>query len=251
MFEEWSDDPQDAHLIGCDCMRTEGGGLALLSHRYAQQLSVNEDRFEWSRITLEKWGAGGINGLTCFQAWHVLALYHRLDPDSLGLTGPRGNFEFLRHQVKDDPSHVVTQFAQQLDQLKDDIRAGRLLVHQSKWSRPEASETWVAAFLTYIKGRPLITRKTQAPDIGAVIDAGKPPPWHCDRSTPQMWELSELSGLFTTPLQGGSYVPGDPQTMPDIYSAARARGIPHRRAEQYQVILCGLQPGGRPKKCMK
>lgn len=249
MDDEWSDHPRTVtHLIGCRCTRAESGGLALLGGRYAQQLSVNEDRFEWTRITHEKWSVGGINGLTCFQAWHALALYHRLDPDSLGLTGPRGNFADLRFVVKDDPSHVITQFAQQVDQLKVDIRAGRLEVHQTKWSRPETSETWVNAFLLYIKGRPLITRKMQHCDMDEILDAGKPPPWRCNHRTAQMQELSELSALFTTPLQGGSYIPGDPQTLPDIYAAARARGIPHRRAEQYQIILCGVQPGGRPLK---
>ena len=69
--------------------------------------------FEWTRITLEKWGVVGMDALRPMQSWHALDLYHRLDPDAIGMTGALGNFYQLSDRVKGDADHVVMRLAQQ------------------------------------------------------------------------------------------------------------------------------------------
>lgn len=223
--------------------REVAGGLATLREP-SPRLCTDPIRFRANRLTWERRGQP-MWDFTPFRACDALALYHDFDPDLLGL----GKFDFgyfneLYSQLEGEPDHVIRQFGRQLVQLRRDISKGVLRVERVE-PDPSWSITTLTAFLEYVRGRPVIADglADAQPDYGDGI-----PPWRCAHRTQKLRSLISAHSLYATPVEGGTYVPGDPRTAPDVVGYLVSRGVGQALAKQIASILRPEDlPKGRPR----
>jgi len=223
------------------------GGLGMLGERHSS-LSTEPTRFGATQQTWERWGRE-MWLLTAFRACDALALYHHLDPDLLGLTTDEPHyFNELCRQLKSEPNHPVKQFERELLQLDDDILNRRLEVYEFKRYLTQ-SYTRLGWFFPYIKGRPVISMSSgRSSEPGMDLMAG-PPPWPCQHMTEKLHLTIRAQGLYATPVEGGTYVPGDLRTAPDVAAFVRAQNKPSSWASEIARILRPAELRlGRPPK---
>lgn len=203
-----------------------------------------------NEATWERW-----RGVTRLQVSQALALHHRLDPDLLGLGQP-GDAEQrgLIRQRLDVPGLPLFNFYCQLDFLHSRVRFhddsdewDLACLHVVREDRT-SSITTPAEFVRFVSYWPLHIRPIAT---GALLpnreDRHDLPAKH---STPLLREVLAACALYTTVADGGTYVPGDAHTAPDVAAFLGSRGVSKKLAAAIATILRdpALPKGRRPKR---
>jgi len=111
-----------------------------------------------------------------------------------------------------------------------------------------SSITTVDWFAHFIGDKPVFPRAacvSTVPPSNSVTSG-----WDGKYSTHLMQELLAASALWNTVAEGGSYVPGDVRTAPNVAAFLRARGVASQKlsAAMATILRDPNLPKGRPPK---
>lgn len=188
----------------------------------------------------------GVKNLRLLEA---LALHHHLDPRAMGLTD-RSNERFwtLWSKYGESFNSVLGIFAVQLVWLTVDIQVGRLAVVEVG-DPLENSVVSAKEFLRIARGRPVLADPCPRSEESDPDAAVRTPLKFCSPLVEALVDAS--TSLFRTVADGGSYVPGDPSTMPDVDAFFRHRYpwmSKTKRRQGGEWCRPPEMPRGRPKK---
>jgi len=176
----------------------------------------------------------------------AFALHHYLDPRAMGLLDRTSErFEALMDKYGGSMDSVLFVFSNQLIWLVEYLKGGRVLVEEVG-DPLEDSIVSVRSFLRMVSGQrvladPCPTRSGS--DVDAVATAPR------THSSIYLRALIAASDLFVPISEGGSYVPDDPSTMPDVDTLWRERfpSISATKRRQMREMIRPF-PKGRPPK---
>jgi len=183
-------------------------------------------------------------GVKQLRAWEALALHHHLDPDALNLSrvDPEQRNRLLQRWGDLASEDVLAGFTVQLVWLGSHIKVGSLSCVEINEGNLVDSITTVEHFARYVKDAKVFPRREDLLTI-------QPPaslPAEC--LTPAMEALFAAGALYRTVAEGGSYVPGDLHSAPNVAAFLRRRGgLSEKLISAIATILRPVNlPKGRP-----
>lgn len=187
-------------------------------------------------------------GVTTLRVDQALALHHHLDPDALhlGREDPKGRERIHQQFGLFRSGGPLEAFFTQLVWVAQHVRI-RVLecveVREPDWA---ASITTVESFARYVKGAAVFERPKEA-QPSTPVAAG---PWPAKYQTELQRYLVAANALWRTVGEGGSYVPGDLSTAPDVASFLRATGRVSGKMSAAMATMLRPEdlPKGRPPK---
>lgn len=184
-------------------------------------------------------------GVTTLRVDQALALHHHLDPDALhfGREDAKARERIRQRFGEFGSGGPLEVFFTQLVWVAEHVRIRVLRcveVQESNWT---ASVTTVDDFARYVGAAPVLPRPREAP-------AAPPGPWPVKHVTPYMRAIVAASAQWATVAEGGTYVPGDLSTAPDVASFLRATGRVSGKmsAALATAVRPEYLPKGRPPK---
>lgn len=198
------------------------------------------------RATDETWREWcGVKSLRVIEG---LALHHHWDPRALGLTD-RTNKRFLAlcEEYGQVPNGVLALFGWQLAWLEEYIRNGRLQVKKRRDPLCQ-SVVRVETFTQFMARQPVMADFCSLGN-GPESDAEARIPLKF--SSPLAQAVYAASCLYQTVAEGGSYVPGDLRTVPDVDGFLRKHFpwiSPTKRRQICEIVRPPELPMGRPKR---
>ncbi|WP_124542086.1 hypothetical protein [Piscinibacter terrae] len=187
-------------------------------------------------------------GVTELRAYEALALHHHLDPDALNLNrlDPKVRARFLEQFGDLGSDGPLATFTVQFVFLADHIRCGRLRCVEIDDRDLVSSVTTVTEFARYVGG----SRVQPRPAGQQVGQTSTPSAWPVRHRTSHMQDLVAASALYATVAEGGSYVPGDRTTAPDVAGFLRSTGRMSEKLIAAMVTILWPEnlPKGRPPK---
>ncbi len=202
----------------------------------------SEDRWrDGLRATQATWREW--RGVKRLRLWEALALHHHLDPSALDLT--LENSEHYALMVKRDDlnfNDVLTIFSGQRAWLGTYVR-NRSLQVEEVCDPLVNSVVSVEEFLHVFGGTPVLADpnpKRSALGLDALAESPQKP------SSPYVEAVVAASALYRTVADGGSYVPGDHSTVPDVYGFLR-KHYPWMPPTKCRQICEMVRPPDLPK----
>jgi hypothetical protein len=194
---------------------------------------LNADKWTWMR-----W-----QGVTQLRVFDALALHHRLDPDRFGLSQrtQNGFFASVCQQFAGELEGPLFPFFVQFVYLENYVLEGQLPCLEVNQSHPLESLVELHEFARFMRNRPLM----QKPPVMTETPVDRTPKWTTAHMTPYTRILFQANSRWRTVAEGGTYVPGDVTTAPDVYAYLRSTGQVSAKLCSAMVTL--LRPQDLPK----
>ena len=228
-------------------------GLEMLDARETAEVAKSADEdlrdlmalIRATPFTWRQW-----RGKKRLRIYEALALYHHLDPDAMGLRGRRSG---ERHGalcekymgIRDSP---LRTFRDQLVWVCAYAKIGRLRVETLCEEDAADSTVRRADFSRFMSGQPVMA-DLWPPNGASGADADWRP-YRSRSSNPLVAGVIGADALYLTVADGGSYVPGDPKSAPDVdgYLRQDHPGVSATKRRQLCEIVRPLElPKGRAK----
>lgn len=186
--------------------------------------------------------------VTELRAYEALALHHHLDPDALNLgrADPKTRRRLLDRLGRFGSGGPLERFCVQLAWLATDLECGRLPCVEVSDKDILESVVSVKQFARYAVGIPMLPR----PAAKELDPGGQLLRWPAECITPSLRDMNAASLLYRTVAEGGSYVPGDRSTAPDVAGHLTSTGrVSKKLAASMAAILRPVDlPKGRPPR---